>query len=151
MTRLAAYQVASDAEDGPVRWQRLADPRELVTLGPDSFVIVPRRRRRRLRAYVNGIPVIGLQRVRPGDFVRTAGPKGATSSYRLGPAPAASEPGRNRRCQFTGMPITGEAVRCPGCRRLLKSDVADEYQNRCPVCATPIDPDPTPDWPEELA
>lgn len=151
MSPLSPYRRAEDDQDGRGRWDCVAPPEEVLQCGPDCFVMAADAGRRRGRGiYVNGRPVIGLQAVRSGDFVRITHRDGATDSYRLGPCPAEAEPGEGRRCAFTGLPISGPAIRCPGCGRLYKEAVIEETERQCPVCGTAVDTDPEPDWPEEV-
>lgn len=114
-------------------WETLDSPPFLINRGKHAFLIPPRR----ARAYVNGIPVVGgIQAVQSGDLVCVV-EDGAdiAISYRVEVGHASAEPGQGRPCAFTGRPITGMAVRCAACDRVVHVDVAREIEN-CPACGS---------------
>lgn len=147
MTSLTAFRAGAAKEGEDIRWEPAARPTGLVTIAGEAFVVLSWWHRKQ-RAYVNGLEVVGLQAVRPGDFVRVLGPDGQEVAYRVGGRAGGEEPGRGRRCDFTGLPISGQAVRCPGCGRLFKKELTDQ-EEACPVCKAPFGPAGGADLPGE--
>lgn len=112
-------------------WRQSAGPRYLCE--QDGTLLIDLGRTARRQVHVNGLPVIGgLQVVQAGDLVRIARANRPDLTYIVGGVQAVRQPGRGRRCQFTGLPIKGEAVRC-ACGALYSSDVADQMAD-CPQC-----------------
>jgi hypothetical protein len=47
------------------------------------------------------------------------------------------EPGAGRICEFCGLPIVGEAIRCP-CGKLFCAEIRNQYES-CPLGGEPLD------------
>jgi hypothetical protein len=139
MAAIIAYSMEVGAEQEP-HWQPMDAPPLLVQHGPDVFVHVPLSAGSGVRAYVDGMLVVGIQPVREGCFVRIITPgSGQAVSYRVGKRAISLEDGRGRPCEFTGLPITGKAVLC-GCGTAVKEEVASEI-GVCPSCGEALKDD----------
>ena len=147
MTKATAYLRTAAENDAERQWEHVADPPYVVSLGDDDFLRVPKRPR--LRAYVNGLPVVaGLQAIEDGDFVRIVRKRGPDVAFRFaGRSGAEAEPARGRRCAFTRKPIEGLAVRCAACGRVVCQKVAEQVGS-C-ACGAPLRPDARPQTPAE--
>ena len=150
---LAFLQGAGDGQMGA--WRQISDPPCLVRYGRQTFVQTPVGNGAAVRAYVNGTAIVGgLHLVGPGDLVRIIGAGGgeeAEVSYRIGEHLAVEiEDGQGRPCEFTGLPISGPAVRCGECGALIKQEVAARF-GVCPRCDTRLDGAPADLPPEEEA
>ena len=131
MSSIVCFELLGEAGSDDRTWGRLQKPPYLRQCGGRLVVELPRRSR--AKVYVNGLPVVGrLQVVAPSDLVRIACDSGAETSYVVGGVPPSREPGRGRLCQFTGLPIEGEAVRC-ACGGLFATAVAEQL-GVCPHC-----------------
>ena len=149
--RMVVYQIRTrENEDGEMGWERVADAPYLVTYGDTSFVNVPLDSRlgHDVRAYVNGIRVVGLQVVQSGDLVRIVKDGDEETTYCVGDRCGIVEPGAGRRCSFTGQPICGMAVRCLTCNRVFSLEVARQIVS-CAVCRSFLCEDGHAELPEE--
>jgi hypothetical protein len=105
----------------------------------------------RVPASVNGIPVIGFQVLRSGDVVQLEDdPGGNPRSFRVGRVLAQVRSGEGRRCRYTGLPITGDAIEC-SCGMIYARAVA-QHIHLClnPRCSQSLEDVEAPFPPEEL-
>jgi len=139
MTEVACWQSRHDEEADLSTWQSVPPPPWLQWVGDELAVaLLPGR-----SGTVNGLPVVaGLQVVRPGDLVRVTAPDGSATALVVGQVQARREPGNGRTCQFSGLAIRGEAVRC-SCGRLFCATVQKTY-DRCPGCGRQFEADVRP-------
>jgi hypothetical protein len=69
--------------------------------------------------------------------IRVVGPGGEEVSYVVGRVSPSLEPGGGRTCQFTGVPIGGQAIACWSCGALFAEEVSEQLEG-CPVCGEPL-------------
>ena len=135
MATIVCYEPEAREGDQAV-WRRITDPQYLSERHGTLVLELPKRGR--YRAFVNGLDVVGrIQVVGRGDLVRVFEPGGTEVSYVVGRALPSVEPGGGRTCQFTGKPITGQAVLCSSCGRVFALEVAEQLGN-CPLCGEPL-------------
>jgi hypothetical protein len=117
-------------------WRRITDPEHLSQRQGTLVVEFPKQGR--YRGFVNGLDVLGgIQVVERGDLVRIVGPSGVEVSYVVGRVSPSLEPGGGRTCQFTGVPIGGQAIACWSCGALFAEEVSEQLEG-CPVCGEPL-------------
>jgi len=135
MTTIVCYEPQAEETDRAV-WRRITDAPYLTERQGTLVLELPGRRR--YRALVNGLDVLGrIQVVERGDLVRVFEPGGAEVSYVVGRAMPSVEPGGGRACQLTGKPIVGEAILCSSCNSMFALEVAEQLGD-CPVCGAPL-------------
>ena len=84
-------------------------------------------------ASVNGLRVVGpIQVIETGDLVYIRRPAAADLNFVVGAAQLVREPGEGRTCQFTGLRIHGESIRCR-CGAIYSTDVSQQF-SQCPNC-----------------
>jgi hypothetical protein len=144
---IACHQAVTEADGTPV-WQRIDTPNYLVDYGGVAVLDLPAK----WRATVNGIPVLGrgLQAVQRGDLVRVANGRGTATFLHIGEPLAAGEAGNGRPDDFTGNPISGQAIRCSNCRSLYAATTTAQFQKGCPICGSSLQGDKVAIPPEEL-
>jgi len=135
MTTIVCYEPQPEQDDRAV-WRRVTDAPYLTERQGTLLIELPERRR--CRALVNGLDVLGrIQVVERGDLVRVFEPGGREIAFVVGRAMPSVEPGEGRACQLTGRPIAGRAVRCSSCRRTFALEVAEQLGD-CPLCGEPL-------------
>ena len=131
-------------EDDVTRWERWSMP-YLVDRGGQPTLELPKDT---ARATVNGLAVAaGTHAVTQGDLVH-AWVDGEEIDCVVGRPEPVREPGQGRCCRYTGLVITGEAVRCPMCDGVVSAAAAEEL-GKCPCCGIEFAP-ASPEPPEEL-
>ena len=73
----------------------------------------------------------------PGDLVYVEGPGQEPREFVVGRIAIQTEPGDGRVCDFCGLPIAGEAIRCP-CGKLFCAGLRKKYST-CPLGGEPLD------------
>jgi len=137
--------VSEDIQEA--RWDVIREPPHVQYYGGKPFASVGPGEGSP-RVFVNGLPVIAMQAVESGDWVRIVGTDGAGLSFRISlQSGSAAEAGDNRLCVFTGLPIQGLAVRCIVCGRLYSQAAAGQIHT-C-VCGSSLDPRPQEPIPQE--
>jgi len=137
VTTAIAFVARRDPNREELRWERITSPPCVASYSQADFVMLDAGQAQ--TGYVNGFRIVGGMHVlSTGDLVRVFGSDGEVSFRYVGRCMAGTEPGRGRRCAFTGLPIDGTAVRCPNpqCKRLLSKAVAHQI-GRC-MCHTPL-------------
>lgn len=131
---ISSYAAATDTEGS--RWRRIDAPPCLVFRGGRMLVDVPAD----CEAHVNGLLVIGLQLVHAGDLVRVqaAGDEGGeVVEFIVGRILPRQEVVSDCRCDFTGLPLEGNALRCV-CGAVYCPDVLGQLDS-CPRCTARLD------------
>ncbi|MBN2564802.1 MAG: hypothetical protein JXB46_03745 [Candidatus Eisenbacteria bacterium] len=147
MKTAICFQIAED--NSVVQWVPQDNPPFLVNRSGMLVVELPMGEDEPPRVFVDGMVVVARTHLVPlGALVRIVWPDGRTIAYKVH-RPVIDhqvEPGNGRPCGFTGLPIKGEAVRCPGagCGLLLASEVVTQVE-RCPRCNTSLQTRPTPE------
>jgi hypothetical protein len=147
MVQGIAFKIACQGDVEETHWTLLPKPPYLRAFGGRLFVRVPKSGYSG-KLFVNGYPVLGMQAVDTGDWVRLVKRDGESTVYRVAArASAVMAEGHGRPCAFTGLPIRGEAVCCLACGRLYSPATAEQIEV-C-MCGTLLKPDVAPAVPEE--
>lgn len=145
--RLTVFKRSEDAQ-GP-GWTAIPDLPFAIQHGRHTFIRLQPGDRHTVHATVNGYPIVGgFQRIEAGDTVRIVQGQDDAAIFRLRQAQGTRpEAGAGRLCDFTGLPIKGDALRCLACMRIFRPSVA-EHIGIC-ICGHSLKPDTPPAYPEE--
>ncbi len=149
MNHTIAFKVVENADPASQagHWKLLTEPPYLQSLGGQPFVVTgcgPHKP----RLFVCGCPVIQIQAVTRGDWVRVVEATGAQFVYRVGGSQGVvSANCDGRRCTFTGIPIDGLGVTCLACDRSY-SPAAAEQIGEC-TCGSSLKSDVSVTFPGE--
>lgn len=136
---VVCWKPTDDKPDDQDGWTRFDASRYLTEF--DGFLVL--KLPLRCRGAVDGLPVYGgIQRVTAGNLVRIWNANGSEVQFVIGQVNAHVQRGDNSQCQFCGLPITGEALRC-SCGRVFCLSIRESY-SECPLCGQPFEADTQP-------
>jgi hypothetical protein len=129
MVQGIGFRIVDRADADERQWELLTEPRCLHGYAGQLFVLTPADASK-CRVFVNGYPVLGMQAVDPGDWVRVVEDGVESLVYRVGDERSViSVDGNGRRCQFTGLPIRGEAFCCLACGRFYSRGAVEQIDS----------------------
>ena len=123
MNTTVAFEAQQESQAEDARWRQVSPAPHVLSSGGYDMVVEEEG----LRAFVNGLPVIGgMQVIQPGDLVRITGSGQERFFQYAGARTDTREEGGGRPCAFTGIPIPGVAVKCGACERVVSEAVATQ-------------------------
>jgi len=137
--KIVCWQPEAGQEPNQGGWRRVESPPYLRRGHERDLVLELPASGSRHRAFVNGMPAVGgIQVLRTGDLLLLVdGDTGAATSYIIGQTELDTEAGEGCVCQFTGLAIRGNAVRC-ACGAVFAEDVRRQLAV-CPRCGGTFD------------
>ncbi len=150
MARVLCYQAVDCDDAGAREWVPYCGPLLFERAG-DIVIELSPEQAETMSVTVNGLDMVaGIHVLAPGDLVRVRSPHRADLELLVERIVPQVQPGRGRRCGFTGLRIEGDAIACVRCGLLLSRPAALAARI-CPRCRSPLgDQDETGSVPSEV-